>query len=98
MAIALSEGEGPEPATVSAVVRTISGTLPGILVKSSAMPCTGAEDLASSPAVSFVTVVVTRYSCRREVVSVPLMLNVAGSQVHRPSSPRTDSGAYGTGR
>ena len=93
MAIAFAYGV-PVPATVSAVLRTMSGTLPGILVKSSGMPWTAAEDCARSPAVSLGTVDVTRYSCRRDVVvSEPLMLRVAGSQVHRPLSPRTDSGA-----
>ena len=98
MAIAFWYGVLPGPATVPAVVRTISGTLPGILVKSSGMFRSGAEDCARRSAERFGTDDVTTYSCRREVVSEPLMLRVAGSQVQRPSSPRTDSGAYGAGR
>src|SRR6476620_10953587 len=67
--------------------RNVSGT-----------PCTRSGAAASTAAVSFGTTEFTTYCWLRELVSTPLMLNVAGSQLHRPDSPLTDDGAYGAGR
>ena len=71
----------------------MSGTLAGGLMNSSGIPRTGAEDWSRSSVVSFGAEDRTRYCWFLELVSVPLMLSVAGSQLHLPVRPLTASGA-----